>query len=202
MIDDINPSIDDKVLSIEEHARRGVEIELLSDEALHSIRSQFEHIALRTDEHGIQLLEETFGIIESSFSLLHKQTALIQALVRIAQDAVAQRDDAIEQAGEIVHALNNPYTVDNDLVRNLMIQIVDNHNAAFWESLPYDMAYALGEEWQHWEADDLYMAITIDLDEKEDGPGDYGYSKEALIAFRQALHNAVKRLATSGEDPS
>lgn len=72
--------------------------------------------------------------------------------------------------------------------------------ANFWESLPYDMANRLGEDWKFWDADNLYEALTVDLEEVDEEGFNYEFKKSDLIKFRQTLHKLIKDLTKKDDE--
>lgn len=114
----------------------------------------------------------------------------MSALLQITQ----QRNEILGELDSMTHALVNVYSGSHPLVRQFAETIMEDHREAFWESLPYDFANMLGEEWSHMDADALYAALTIDLDEKEEGRGDYGYTREELVIFRKKVLASIRQL--------
>lgn len=73
---------------------------------------------------------------------------------------------------------------------------VDQHNAAFWESLPYDMADTLGESWMHMDAHALYSLITDDEEIVAEG---YDLTPDEVLNFRKRLLDMVRELTDRDE---
>lgn len=104
-----------------------------------------------------------------------------------------QRNQILGELDSITQALISVYGASHPLVDQFANAIMEDHNAAFWESLPYDFAQMLGENWSHMDADDLYAALTVNLEEKDEGSGDYGYTRDELVAFRTVLLDLVRQ---------
>lgn len=118
-----------------------------------------------------------------------------------------QRDELAVKLKDIHSAMENPWMTKHPAVNRLYHELVETHNAAFWESLPYDIAATLG--WDHWEGDDIYRALTYDPYAEEfdpDAPIDEinevmmandGYTFTELQQFRagvrQLLHQLMHR---------
>lgn len=111
--------------------------------------------------------------------------------------ATEQRDAIAGEMEALVGAIKNYWGSDHPLVEGLYDEIMEAHNAAFWESLPYDMAAVLGDNWSHMDADALYYALTADIDEV--GEEWNGYSRDQLLAFRGALLHMIRALTNGGE---
>jgi hypothetical protein len=123
-----------------------------------------------------------------------EQAQAIVAMTAVTREVVEQRDQAVTKLSDLNQALDESWATDNQRVLNFIDEIQEDHNVAFWESLPYDMAYMMGGEWDYIKADALYQAITMDMGEKEEGDYDTGYTREELIAFRSKLLDLIKEL--------
>lgn len=136
--------------------------------------------ALQQLWQGIELLAAKSTNDEKA---LQTASAIILAQQTAVNEMTAQRDLIADDLARLVKAmrhmdLNNPEVqwFWGKVYENAM----ENHNAAFWESLPYDMANVLGDDWNHMTADKLYMLITEDEEESE-------YDPEQLRAWRAKL---------------
>lgn len=149
-----------------------------------------------------ELLNAAWGRVTQIVEFANRQTALIQALTRAAAEFRAQREAALAKHDALVQDLSNPWlsALRNPVIAELLETVTESHNAAFWESLPYDMADTLGEGWQFWDADHLFSAITADLEEVDDEGAYYGFTHDELVAFRAALLTAIRKLMGEGGD--
>lgn len=144
-------------------------------------------------------------------------TAAAQALMRVALDFQQQRDQIAashENMKTDLQTLNlsNPFVEHiyaiiyessyeqacDDVYENVM----EEHNEAFWESLPYDMAHMMSKDssrWGHMDADTLYTLITIDPKAVPDDRDEYGFTYLEMIQFRQNLLAMVKKIQQTPE---
>jgi hypothetical protein len=135
--------------------------------------------------------------------LLMRSVALVQGQQIALEEITTQRAAAIGELQTLVLALKNR-DINHPTIMNFYSQlydeVMDEHNAAFWESLPYDIAEVMGEGWQHMEADLLYDLISNpDLDE-EGIADDYGTTPEKVRAARAKLLTVVREFDQSRED--
>lgn len=116
---------------------------------------------------------------------------------------VQQRDQALTELQGIVTALRdvdykNPLV--SHLLEGLYDQVMEEHNANFWDSLPYDVATTLGKGWSHMDAQTL-VDLIIDHDdwEDEDWAQDHGWTWEDMQAAREIIRAAVRNLDESAD---
>lgn len=121
----------------------------------------------------------------------------------LAAGIVQQRDQVIAELGGIVTALQNA-DYHNPLVSKAIggvyEEVMEQHNGAFWESLPYDVAQTMGKGWSHNEAQAL-VDLIIDHDDidDEDFAEEHGWTVEGLQKARAAILKAVRKLDESGD---
>src|SRR5690606_33997969 len=101
---------------------------------------------------------------------------------------------ALDELDTLEQGLGNIWMSQHPKLQRLYAEVMETHNAAFWESLPYDMAEVLGDNWQQWDADTLYAAVTADIDEVDEDGDYYGFTRDQLIAFRKNLHTQILKL--------
>lgn len=150
-------------------------------------------------EHGDEAFADAIVVIASRANQLsdtvEHQSAFITALVEMSNELAVQRDDAMQELGSLdngIEAIKRNHFPAHPKLNNLYDGMAESHNAAFWESLPYDFANMLGYPWEYYHADDLYMALTVDLEEV--GEDEHGYTAEELQAFRDQLLIMIKQL--------
>jgi hypothetical protein len=112
-------------------------------------------------------------------------------------EMLRQRDAVLDEMSEIINRLSNGdfFSKDFKLGAEVYEAAVDQHNAAFWESLPYDMATAMGGHWQHWHCDLLHDLIIGEAEEIADGNN---LELEDVYAFRELLFEMVNKLYEKG----
>ncbi|MDX1995858.1 MAG: hypothetical protein SF029_25985 [bacterium] len=135
--------------------------------------------------------ENALAVADNPAALAGLVVALDFALtLRAQRDLVASEYQTLAEAARDIWNKGR----DHPLLEDAYDQIMEAHNEAFWSSLPYDMADTLGGDWSFMEADNLYTALTLDLEEKEEGSRDYGYTKQALIEFRAKVRQLITDL--------
>lgn len=139
-------------------------------------------------------------MIEKRDGLLERAEALIDATKAANGELTKQRDAIATEMQQLIDDLKagDFWNDDKSGVKGDIYEAaMDTHNAAFWESLPYDMMENLrgedkeGGDWQHWNADTLYSLITGNSFEVADG---LGVDEETVLAFRQVLLEMVKKV--------
>jgi hypothetical protein len=143
-------------------------------------------------EYRDHLLAEAERLIDSTVAanseLTHQRDAIAAEMQQLIDDLKAGDffSDGLKTPGDI--------GVKGEIYQ----AAVDQHNEAFWQSLPYDMMDMLrgedqqGGDWQHWDADALHSLITGDSFEVADG---LGIEEETVLAFRQALLDMVRKVS-------
>lgn len=124
-----------------------------------------------------------------------EQAILLNSVVIAMHTLRKQRDAALDELDTIEQGLANIWMTQHPKLKQVYSQVAESHNADFWESLPYDMAAVLGDDWQQWDADTLYAAVTADIDEVDEDGDYYGFTRDQLIAFRENLHQQIIALA-------
>jgi hypothetical protein len=130
---------------------------------------------------------------------------LLQEFARLSKIAVMgeaemlrQRDAVLDEMGEIYNRLTGGdfHSKDFKLGAEIYNVAIEQHNAAFWESLPYEIANAMGKPWQHWHGDLLHDLIIGEAEEIADGNN---LELEDVYAFRELLFEMVNKLYEKGE---
>lgn len=115
---------------------------------------------------------ETQDLLLRSVALVEMQQVAIEELVK-------QRDGSLNELSDLLNALEKADD-DHPLIKSLSQglypriyeQAMDDHNGAFWESLPYDIAQTMGGTWTFMDAQTLNLLISDpELDENLDGEG-------------------------------
>lgn len=123
---------------------------------------------------------------------LHTQVKALVDVLRTASAVVQvlkeQRDSTARELDALTSDLRDGNFWDHPLLVNIYDRVMETHNAAFWESLPYDLANVLGDDWQAWDAGVLYEALTTDDDLFDD------YEPGEVAAFRADLLTLVHKL--------
>jgi hypothetical protein len=146
-------------------------------------------------------------MIEYRDQLLARAEALIDATQAANGELTKQRDAIAQEMQQLIDDLKAGDFFSDTKYADGKMQIgvkgeiystaVEQHNGAFWESLPYDMMETLrgdnkeGGDWQHWNASTLYSLITDDSFEVADG---LGVDEETVLAFRQVLLDMVRKI--------
>lgn len=136
---------------------------------------------------ALAAIDQMWATNSALVELMQQQINVAAAIVATAEAVRAQRDQIAGELAEVIDALHNHWSTNNPLVNAVHEQVVEAHNAAFWESLPYDMAAVLGEQWSFMDADLLYSILTADPEEMWEDGSDFGFTPEQLAAFRQNL---------------
>lgn len=107
-----------------------------------------------------------------------------------------QAYEKLEEMDEGIQAIRECKMPKNEELQSPFDDFQESHNQMFWESLPYDMARVLGEDWQHYDADVLYQLITVDEEEVDDEGEMYGFTFTQLKEFRAYLREIVEQIKT------
>lgn len=135
---------------------------------------------------------ETQELLLHSVKLIEMQQSAIDELVK-------QRDGALNELSDVLNALekaDDNHPLVQKLVQGLYPKIyesaMDDHNGAFWESLPYDMAETMGGKWTFMDADTLYQLIgDPDLDVNLE---DNGWTEEQVKWARDTMLKVVLKM--------
>lgn len=158
---------------------------------------------------NVEGVQEQLSIIFEQAKALSKEgferDDMLQCLADMAKAATLgqaemqrQRDALIEEAQTMIERLKSGDFFDQKfpLGGEVYEAAVEQHNQAFWESLPYDMATMLGGKWDSRQADLLYALVTDDAEEIADG---WNLEVEDVRAFRAELFEMVNKLYEKGE---
>lgn len=141
-----------------------------------------------------------YRMMEYQLHLLQEAEAVIDATQATNTELSKQRDAIATEMQQLIDDLKagDFWNDDKSGVKgDIYDAAMEQHNAAFWESLPYDMMANLrgddkeGGDWQHWNASTLYDLITGNSFEVADG---LGVDEETVLAFRQVLLEMVKKV--------
>lgn len=186
----------DDMTPLEERLAQAAQIvphsEQAQDEIMSILEGWYAHARDNDDSPLQAALITIMSRSEQLVTHVMEQAILLNSVVIAMHTLRKQRDAALDELDTLEQGLANFWMTDHPKLRMLYQEIAEEHNANFWESLPYDMADVLGGDWQQWDADTLYAAITADIDELDDD--DYGFTRDQLIAFRQNLHAQVLKL--------
>jgi hypothetical protein len=142
-------------------------------------------------------------MIEYRDHLLAEAERLIDSTVAANSELTHQRDAIAQEMQQLIDDLKAGDFFSGELGKpgvkgEIYEAAVEQHNQAFWESLPYDMAEMMrgerkqGGDWQHMDANTLHSLITGDSFEVADG---LGIEEETVLAFRQALLDMVRKVS-------
>lgn len=138
-------------------------------------------------ESAIAALEMAWATNGALVELMQQQITVGAAVLATANEVRAQRDQIAGEMNDLIVAIENHWMTNHPLVKELHEQVAESHNAAFWESLPYDMAAVLGGQWNFMDADLLYSILTTNPEEMFEDGSDFGFTPEQLAAFRNNL---------------
>ena len=152
---------------------------------------------------GVPEIQNNLRVIfENARELVRKVTEYEQTLVNAEQyierveiernELLKQRDAVLDELNDFINDMKAGEFWNNDTSMEVYESAVEQHNEAFWQSLPYDIASMIGGEWTFGDADLLYDAITASSDiEFADGRA---MPVEAVQTFRADLLNLVRKL--------
>jgi hypothetical protein len=192
----IKPEIADFPLRLEELREHAKESMLMLDELIGGLING--DISLEDE------IENLYSTATMLTSITRETGKMARYATKVALKTSEQRDTLALKLKELHEGLENPWGSKIKAIQKLYDTITESHNEAFWESLPYDMASTLG--WHHFEADDLYTAITyspyadeFDRDAPIDEINEYcadahGFTYTDLLHFRAALRDLVHQL--------
>jgi hypothetical protein len=155
-------------------------------------------------QHALTVAWENAQIMAAQWAetqeLMSRSLALVQGHEVALAETSRQRDQAMSELTSLVTALKNR-DINHPTIMNFYSQlyeeVMDEHNAAFWESLPYDVAEVMGGEWDFMDADALYNLIsTPDMDD-EGIAADYGTTPEKVREARAKLLAVVREFDKS-----
>lgn len=141
---------------------------------------------------GLTALTNAWETNQALASLIQDAETLLGACYEIMTELTDQRNNAMTELNDLVEALHNVWGTSNPRVLAAYNDIIEQHNAAFWESLPYDMASVLGGQWNFMEADTLYHVLTADIEEVSEDGSNFGFTPDQLVAFRANLLTMLK----------
>jgi hypothetical protein len=146
-------------------------------------------------KNAMLALQRAWGTNQALAGLIQEAEAALSASFAAATELREQRDGAMGELNDLIGALDQIWGTDNPRVQRAYDEIVEYHNAAFWESLPYDMADMLGGQWNFMDANLLHYILTTDIDEVAEDGSDHGLTPAQLQAFRSNLLAMLKAFA-------
>ncbi len=148
-------------------------------------------------EAALNAIQEAWYTNIALAELIEQAEGIMSAAHAALEETRGQRDQIAGELQELVEAIQNFWGTDHPLLEGLYDDVMETHNQAFWESLPYDMAAALGGDWDFIDADMLYTLLTVDPEEVDEAG--YGFTPEHLAEFRQNLLTALRAFTTRNE---
>lgn len=131
-------------------------------------------------------------------ALSHQEQTLIDAGVYVDRlqgerdELLKQRNAVLDELNNFINAMTNGDFWENDTTSEIYEAAVQEHNEAFWASLPYDIAAMMGGDWTFFHADLLYDLLTAeDLQEFAEG---HNLQIDDVQAFRQAVFDMINAL--------
>ncbi len=125
--------------------------------------------------------------LQTYLMTIHQAEALIDAQTASIVELARQRDAVLDEMGRILK-LDDSHPTVKVIRQEAYDQAAEDHNVAFWESLPYDIASSLGME-----ADDLYALLTLNPDDFD--ADDRGWTRLQVEEARAALKQIVTWLS-------
>lgn len=160
-------------------------------------RAQVSDILITGYNNMIQLQE----IVSRANEQLARAGAFVDAAAASNKLLVEQRDHIADELAKLANAIERR-DINHPIIRafysDMYENVMEQHNANFWESLPYDMAAMLGKGWEFYDADTLYTLLTADFDNEGD-PEDFGWTMEQVNKFRAKLLKLVKGMDNGDE---
>lgn len=155
------------------------------------------------NEDAHRLLKGLWTDMGNMRKLLMTADAVVGMAVTGINEMTHQRDMIAEELAIVVRALdthdqNSQHEIVSRFISETYDTVMENHNAAFWESLPYDMAATLGGDWNFMDADKLYTLITLDMN--DDMPEDHGWTASQVNTFRERLRRLLAEVADDGDE--
>lgn len=153
-------------------------------------------------EQALVAIQNTWETNNALASLFQDAESTLAAAFAAATELRGQRDQAVTELGDLVTALENVWQSNDPRVQRAYNEIIEAHDAAFWQSLPYDMADSLGGQWNFMDADLLHYILTTDIDEIAEDGSDNGFTPDQIAAFRANLLTFLKAFTTRAVYPS
>jgi len=175
-----------------------VETALVNQQAIEHLEYLLK-VASGDDEICHRLEEIQSGVNTLTRMLETREDVLVEADKVLTQMSAAltemqtQRDAAMDELHTLIHQLINGNFWENDTTMEVYEAATEQHNEAFWSSLPYDMAAMLGGKWDFMDADLLYGVITAESE--EEFADIHGLSTDAVKTFREQLLQLIRELA-------
>jgi hypothetical protein len=159
---------------------------MIAEEKLNEIGQEYNAIIPQLNAEGFSALERAYEHSAGLVSMIHEQAKFAQALMRVVLEYRRQRDNVLEELTVITESAKNPYMSGHAIVKRIVEEVQEDSYVGFWEQMPYAIAEAMGSEWSHMDADDLYNVLTLDLS-YEDAEYMIGIGTEQVIEFRKRL---------------
>lgn len=145
-------------------------------------------------EPALDAIQAAWETNQALISLFQEAEAAMAGAYAAIDTVTEQRDEIAAEYERLMEAIQNFWFTEHPALETFTDTILENHNEAFWSSLPYDMAQALGEQWTHMDADMLYTLITVELELFDDHGIEYGVTCEQVRLFRAALLVMLRQL--------
>ena len=159
---------------------------MIAEEKLNEIGQEYNAIIPQLNAEGFSALKRAYEHSAGLVSMIHEQAKFARALMRVVLEYRRQRDNVLEELTVITESAKNPYMSGHAIVERIVEEVQEDSYAGFWEQMPYAIAEAMGSEWSHMDADDLYNVLTLDLS-YDDAEYMLGISNEQVFAFRKRL---------------
>lgn len=153
--------------------------------------------ALRVAWENAQIMNDQWAETQE---LMNRSLALVQGHQLALTEASKQRDTALTELKGLVEAIqrrdiNHPTLMN--FYSQLYEDVMEQHNAAFWESLPYDIADVMGGDWDFMDADVLYNLISTEGMDDEGIAEDFGTTPEKVRDARAKLLAVIREFDKS-----
>lgn len=135
--------------------------------------------------------EKLTNYVERARGLLIEAHGLLDGALTVAKEAMSQRDLIADDLSALVLALESLDT-KNQTVRRAVDTVQEDTYVMWTETFAYDMEQALGDGWTHIDAQNLYTAVTLDLE--FESPEDHDLDAHQLNLWRDGLLDSVREL--------
>jgi hypothetical protein len=197
------PALDTKTLDIAQAREKGMAQMQSSLNAAWALLDQLPEGARIAAQTALMEAWDTAAMMGNQWSetqeLLLRSVALVEMQQLAIDELVKQRDGSLNELSNLLNALekaDEAHPLVKKLATGLYPQIyeqaMDDHNGAFWESLPYDIAEVMGGQWTFMDAETLHLLISDpDLDVNLDGEG---WTAEQVQWARDTMLKVVHKM--------
>lgn len=194
MTSEMTTNIEQRLILAQREAAKMATFPADAERALGIILRAMSRADKQLDDPTRNALREAAKEVRALAARIGVQNEHMATLYDLASGAIEQREIA-QAALEGLHTAIKRRDVNHPIIRVLYSGMYDDiameHNANFWESLPYDLALGL-PGWNFMQAQSLYDAVTFDGEEAQ--PEDYGWTEDSLNTFRTKLRDLVDEL--------